>query len=122
MAVTIKWNGPRVMRQVEAEAVRRLAMATAHVVVKVKENISTSSQRGANPSDPGELPHADLGTLRNSIRGEVSARRLRGRVGTNLFYARFLELSTKNMAARPFLRRTLNEQKQRVRRILSRGR
>ena len=122
MAVTVKWNGDRFMRQVQAEAVRRLAMATAHVVVKVKENISTSSQRGANPSDPGEFPHANLGTLRNSIRGEVNARRLRGRVGSNLFYSKFLEIGTKFMAARPFLRRTLNEQRQRVRRILSRGR
>lgn len=153
MAVTIKWNGDKIMRQVQAEATRRLALAVSFVVVKVKENISTSSNRGATPSKSGEFPHADLGTLRNSIRGEVDAKRLQGRVGTNLFYARILELGhdkttvivpkkgkflrfvlpsgevvftkrvvMKPLSPRPFLRRTLNEERTKVDRILRVGR
>jgi len=62
---------------------------------------------GANPSRPGEPPHKQRGRLLASIAWEVAG--LIGRVGTNVDYGRFLELGTRKMAARPWLRRALAE-------------
>lgn len=62
---------------------------------------------GANPSRPGEPPHKQRGRLLASIAWEVEG--LVGRVGSNLSYARHLELGTRRLAARPWLRRALAE-------------
>lgn len=145
MAVTIVWHGDKILRQIDAKAAVNLASAVSHVVAKVKQNISISSQKGFNRSKPGEFPHAETGVLRNSIRGEVNQKLLRGRIGTNLVYARILELGgiitpksagalafmtpqgnlvlakSVTIAARPYLRRTLNEEWRKIRRILVAG-
>lgn len=56
----------------------------------------------------------DTGRLRSSIRStqpfEEVHRRLVVRVGTNVDYAAYVELGTRYMSARPFLRRALNEE------------
>lgn len=56
----------------------------------------------------------DTGRLRSSIRStqafEETHRQLVVRVGTNVEYARFVEMGTRYMRARPFLRRALNEE------------
>lgn len=62
-------------------------------------------------SAPGQPPSPDFGTLRSSVSWEVAkdAKGLVGRVGTNLEYGKHLELGTKRIAARPFLRPALDE-------------
>jgi phage gpG-like protein len=77
--------------------------------------------RGSNRSKPGEPPHKDHGTLRTSIAVDVNEAELVGRVGTNLPYGKHLELGTKRMAARPFLRRSLLENREKIVEILNRG-
>jgi hypothetical protein len=72
---------------------------------------------GANPSRPGEPPHLQTGRLRASVSHAV--RDLVGRVGTNVRYGRDLELGTRRMAARPWLRRALADCRPEIRRILS---
>ena len=61
-------------------------------------------------SRPGNPPFKQKGTLRRSIAYEVLAATLAGRVGSgikNPRYPYYLELGTRKMAARPYLRRAL---------------
>lgn len=74
----------------------------------VKESLSGpgSGRRYGNhvASAPGEPPATDTGRLRASIRSDLTdLADYVARVGTNLKYARFLELGTSKMLARPFL-------------------
>ena len=73
---------------------------------------------GANPSAPGEPPHKQTGTLRARVTYDVLAS-LVGRVGTSLLYGRWLELGTRKMAARPWLRVALGNCRARILAILS---
>lgn len=73
---------------------------------------------GVNPSRPGEPPHKQTGRLQSSVTREVDDQR--ARVGTNVVYGRYLELGTRKMAPRPWLRRSLDENRDKVRSILSR--
>jgi hypothetical protein len=72
---------------------------------------------GANPSKAGDPPRKQRGRLLASVAFEVDG--LVGRVGTNLLYGRWLELGTRLMAARPWLRRAAKELQDQIRRILS---
>jgi len=67
-------------------------------------------------SAPGEPPAVDTGRLRASIthRVERDGKNFSGLVGTNVEYAKDLEMGTAKMAPRPFLRPTLENNKQRI--------
>lgn len=70
-------------------------------------------------SAPGEAPAPRTGRLANSF--EVVPRtRFRVLVGSPLEYARFLEVGTRHIAPRPYFRRTFNEERPTLRRLLSR--
>ncbi|QQS25153.1 MAG: HK97 gp10 family phage protein [Actinomycetota bacterium] len=60
-------------------------------------------------SAPGQPPAVDTGRLRSSITHELGAKGpvLVARVGTNVTYAKHLELGTSKMRPRPFLRPAL---------------
>lgn len=99
---------------------RRLHACAIHVSSFAKRLVSTAGtgkQRdektgrykrtyGTAPSAPGDAPHKQTGRLRASITWEFAGKI--ARVGTNVLYGRWLELGTKKMAARPWLRRSLN--------------
>jgi phage gpG-like protein len=61
-------------------------------------------------SAPGNPPAVDTGRLRASLTHEVetSGTRVTLRFGTNVKYGLYLELGTRKMAARPFIRPTLD--------------
>lgn len=131
----------RVLSATEKEMRRRMEAAAIHLVNSVREMISTPSRtvgsrttrtgrtvkvlgpRGSDRSKPGEPPHKDYGTLRSSITWEVTVTpdRITARVGSPLAYSRYLELGTRKMAARPFLRRALAEQGDAIRAIIENG-
>lgn len=84
---------------------------------------------GLNPSVPPNPPHVLTGRLRQSITHEVTASptAVVGRVGTNVVYARRLELGfvgtdaagrNINQAARPYLRPSLEENRLNIVRLL----
>lgn len=73
---------------------------------------------GAVRSRPGDPPFKQTGHLRRSVAREVIG--LTARVGTNLDYGRFLELGTRHMAARPWLRRALAESQREIAAIFRR--
>jgi HK97 gp10 family phage protein len=139
-----RWNGEQAKRLIRAAFVRNLKAAA--IVVKNRAKVLVSvpgtakairkmSYRygglqfnvgkkgtvyGAAVSDPGEPPRKQFGRLRASIASEADAGQLRARVGTNVKYGRWLELGTSRMAARPWLRRAMDESIGQVRAILAR--
>ena len=66
-------------------------------------------------SAPGDAPAVDTGRLRQSI-GVQRVGEGHYRVGTNVQYAPLLEFGTRRMAARPFIRPSLEKVRARVRR------
>lgn len=127
MAKTVKltrWRGKEFLKMTEAEQRRRMETATRFVANETKKEISTKGVKcgteDGQRSGPGKPPHIECGQLRNSITTEVKKKRgqIIGRVGTNIKYAKFLELGTRLMGKRPFLRPTLQKVQKRVGKIL----
>lgn len=75
--------------------------------------------RGSDPSLPGAPPHQVSGQLLRSIAFEVNGNV--ARIGSNLAYSFWLEFGTKRMQARPFLRPALDQNKNELAAILSKG-
>lgn len=79
----------------------------------MKGGTGRTYRRGKNvthrASSPGQPPAVDTGRLRSSITYEIGTqgRVLVARVGTNVEYAKHLELGTSRMRPRPFLRPAL---------------
>lgn len=121
MASKINWHGDKVKQAVNSKAVQNIERACIFVENEVKKAISIGSNKGATPSAPGEPPHKDTGRLRASISHQVDATNLKGRVGTNVKYGKFLELGTKRMKKRPFLVPTVAKNQTRIRQILKGG-
>ena len=121
MASTLKeggtrfvWHGPAVIKQVQLTATKKLKLAAEATANQVKRNISI----GRPASKPNEFPHVDTGRLRQSIfwtmRGSTTAI-----VGTPVKYGLYLEVGTRHMAPRPYLRRTLSEMQGKIERIFA---
>lgn len=73
------------------------------------ESLAKRIATGPPPSAPGEGPGVRTGRLRASIthRLGADAQGPYADVGSNVHYAPFLELGTRKMAARPYLRPAL---------------
>lgn len=131
----IQWYGEERHREIMGEMERRVQAASVVVMNAARGLVGVAGTMlrgkpgrdksgkftkakiyGAVRSQPGEPPRKQTGQLRRSIAREVVA--LVGRVGTNLEYGRHLELGTRHMAARPWLRRALNESRQKLVSIL----
>ena len=138
-----RWRGDE-LRQVIREANQRRLRAAAIVVQnRAKQLLSVAGTGirsaagvvptpgksrakriyGAFPSAPGEPPHKQTGRLRGSVTHEQGA--LDGkdvvRIGTNVQYGRRLELGTRKMAPRPWLRRALAEMRGQIRAIFQKS-
>ena len=75
---------------------------------------------GAFPSAPGEPPRKQTGVLRGSVTWELVQQGMKAtaRVGTNIVYGKYLELGTRKMKPRPWLRRALREVKDQIQAII----
>jgi len=128
------WKGDRVAQRFNKEMTTRMRKAAIFLQGEVKKSINTGQPVkrvggtliGLDPSKPGQPPKKVVGTLFRSIEQDVRVDTLAivGRVGSNLSYARRLELGftdtdslgrTVNQAPRPYLRPALR----RNRRILA---
>lgn len=92
----------------ESEVEKAIARGTLRVQRDAK--ILVSKESGPPASAPGEPPHKRTGTLGRSIDQETFKDQgdFVGRVGTNLKYGLWLELGTRRMAKRPYLRPALD--------------
>lgn len=96
----------------EAEMKRLLNGPVVRDLVKRALRVEATAKRlasNASPSSPGEGPGVVTGRLRGSITWRPGEDGISPYVdvGSNVYYAPFLELGTKRMAARPFLRPAL---------------
>jgi phage gpG-like protein len=142
MASSYKDNGPQIQAAIRAEMTRRVtaccmllerhakellsvagtAVRASTVKLRKRDGSTTTLRKGsriygASPSKPGTPPHKQTGHLRRSVTYEVTG--LIGRVGTNLKYGRWLELGTRIVAARPWLRPALADVLKQIERILT---
>jgi len=83
----LKWYGTEVYNKIHAEQKKRVLRAA----IFLESYIRKSMKKGT-----GNVYM-------------VAGRDIIGRVGTNVEYARYLELGTKKMAPRPYLRRAIEE-------------
>lgn len=131
------WN-ENYIPQLERTVGQRVQAAGFHLISAIRRNISIPSRtvsfkdnkngkrvkvlgaRGSSRSRPGQFPHKDFGRLRMSIAQDFDGK-TSTRVGTNVDYGRFLEFGTARMAARPWLRRSLMEERQKIEDIIRYG-
>lgn len=124
MAGRVVWHGDEFKRELQRGLVRNLSAASIYLSNVIKADISQPGTLRYNPltkkgkrsksqktlynfthSRPGNPPYKQTGNLRRSITWEIV--NMRGRVGTNVWYGRWLELGTGRMAPRPYLRSNL---------------
>lgn len=117
----VRWDSKPVQQQLVNLLMRNARAAGAELRDQTKAAISSRGRSGA-----GQPPGLVSGKLRRSIRSIVrrdrSASEITIRVGSGLFYSRFLEKGTSKLAARPFLGKRFQELKTRMAQILLRGR
>lgn len=132
----MQWNDGYI-KKLERTIGRRVQSSGYFLVSKVREKISTTGRTftrrttksgknvvsrgklGSNPSTPGEPPHKQTGRLRSSIAQSYDESAMTSRVGTPVAYGKFLELGTSKMAARPYLRAALAENRKEIVKIIT---
>jgi phage gpG-like protein len=135
----LQFNGDQFLALLKAELRKRLAACAIAIVNRAKQLLSVDGTGrrtrrvrdragklrkskklvyGASPSAPGEPPRKQTGRLHASVAWEVED--LTARAGTNVKYGRWLELATRLMAARPWLRRALKEMTGFIRAVMAR--
>lgn len=112
----VNWHGEKLKREIQAKCLKNMSTACLFLEKEIKESLS-----GPSPSAPGEPPGVITGELRRSITHEIEKKPtgVIGRVGSNKEYAIHLELGTSKMAARPFLRPKLEENKKNIAKTLT---
>lgn len=99
--VELKLDLGKAMKVLQPQVVAGMERACLWVEGTVKRSFTFNG-----PSKPGEPPAVDTGRLRSSITHDVKVEgdEVIGLVGTATEYGLYLELGTNKMAARPFLR------------------
>jgi phage gpG-like protein len=139
--VKMLWKGPQFLKQLYQHEGKNLERACIFLKNDIKKTLGVksgpcndkgdrqakgSTHKGKkrsegeyNRSQPGEPPHLQCGELRRSMAHEVDKSKMVGRVGSNKVYARYLELGTRRMAKRPFLKVALLRNRNTIKRILT---
>jgi hypothetical protein len=129
-----EWYGTEVNALVRDHVGRGTRKAVQLIVTEVKKKINRGQKTrtaksgrkyGLDPSKPGEPPKVVTSALKQSIKGKVKKEKniIRGAVGSNLVYARALELGSPKtgLKKRPYLRSTVLENKQLIRTTIANG-
>lgn len=130
--ITFKSDIPSAMKKVASASKSKMEVAVQEIRNKTLEKLSGSrtgrtyyvpgTHKTYTASAPGEPPAQATGALRQSIAGEVKKEgsQIVGMVGTNLKYGAMLEFGTRNMAARPWLKKAFEETEAKVKEIFMR--
>ncbi len=133
---SIKWFGKKVFELASTAGVAAVTTAALMLEADIKKSMTNTprmpfSRKGRGvgrfhrPSAPGFPPAVDFGTLRASINHQITTDMtgINGFVGVEagVKYGLFLELGTRNMAARPFLRPALVRNHDRIEAIVRRA-
>ncbi len=123
------WDADAI-KAMEVELGKRLERAAIYLQNTIRRKLNRSqpysiskgkSYHGLEPSLPGEPPKKVRGDLQRSIAYEMSKDKQSAKIGTNLAYGKHLELGTRYMQPRPYLRSTLQEEQGKIDQILSGG-
>jgi hypothetical protein len=140
MAGSVKWTPEVANRQIRSWARKSLEAASIVIVNTCKSNLSHSGTGrrvaggavvphaggrgrriyGAFRSAAGSFPFKQSGRLRASVTYVIDENNLVARIGTNVNYGRWLEIGTRRLRPRPWLRPSMAQATPQVRRILSR--
>ncbi len=119
MATNFIWRGSAVQQAIRGHTAKLVEAAAIIVENRAKELITEPYPPA---SAPGQPPHRRTGRLRASIsHSAVDQSTLTVRVGTNVKYGMYLELGTRKMAARPWLRPALAQSKAKIAALFARG-
>lgn len=121
--LTVKMNDAHVTQAVDRRMQRGVQDAGEYLTARTRQKISRPNPTGESPSGPGEPPKRVTGELYNSIRTavRVDGKRIIAAIGASARHARFLEFGTSRMAARPFMRPALQENRRSIFHIVARG-
>lgn len=130
--MSVDWNGPEVKKLFGDLIEKNMKKATLWLKGEVQRSINRGNADGLSPSAPGEPPKKVSTRLFQSIATQVERddRAIVGRIGTNVEYARRLELGftgtdsagrTVDQAERPFLRPALRNNRDALNRLVARG-
>lgn len=125
--VRIEWFIRQFQRRLDLTMTQRVKVAVRFVETRVVKNLSKPVTKGVGPrggrvvkdrSQGGEFPRADTTQLLKRVFSgvDIVGNQIRGFVGVPLDYGVILE----TQMDRPFLQRTLREERSRVRRLLTR--
>ncbi len=127
------WDASSVLDKTQDELVKRMTAATIVVRDTAKVLVNRGNASGRNPSAAGEAPKKVTGRLQASLTAAVSVEDgvVVGRVGSNVPYARRLELGfvgvdakgrKVSQAPRPYLRPAVEKSRTTIAKILGIGR
>lgn len=112
LRITVSDNDARRLESANNQAIEAIGRVIQAFVIKIDREIKVSIDRGPKSgriygnhqaSAPGQTPATDSGGLVKSINWRIFNRGLSAEVGSNIFYAPFLEEGTSKMDARPWL-------------------
>jgi len=105
LIAALRMRVKRVCFLLEADIKSSMKMGGRSATGKKEEGVKLK-KTGSFRSKPGEVPRVQTGTLKRSITTELHEVLPTGRVGSNVEYARALELgyAPRNLSPRPFLR------------------
>tara|TARA_Y100000310_G_scaffold344157_1_gene455430 strand:+ start:5909 stop:6280 length:372 start_codon:yes stop_codon:yes gene_type:complete len=121
----VRWDASKLTSEVERKSQRGIEKAALFLVREIKQSLKVpgprKGNRGARASKPGEIPHFRTGDLSRSI--DYVTGRLSAKVGTGKDYGLYLELGTKNMSKRPYLRPAIDSKRNRkkITELVARG-
>lgn len=124
MAGKVDWNATPALMAIAQAANVGVFRGTEAVRNTAVEKINSPPKTGREyrrrgvvhqASAPGEAPATDTGRLAGSARTEYDRQQLAGRVIFSTAYAAALEFGTERMAPRPFLRKSLAENREAIR-------
>lgn len=119
----VKWLGTEFIKSLEAAIETRMDICAQHIADEARNLMRDTKTRADKGrvmwskgkkrtkrgyklryvSNPGQAPAVQTGHLARSVQWERAGRYTR-RVGTNVKYGLYLELGTRKMRARPWLR------------------
>jgi len=126
MAENIKWKGEEIKKKIELDLLDKLDLAGFLILKNAQKIVGRDQPRGKTksgtrtglrPSLAGTPPKRVTATLQKSIFWDLDRSAKKGRVGSPLKYAKFLELGTRKMARRPWLSKADTASRGRIRRI-----
>ena len=133
MDYTMKWYGDKVFESATRVNTEAMERATFELERYVKTHFTSPGtgmaykRRGVThrASTANQTPAVDTGTLRNRVQSEIvkSRDKIMGYVGVlaSVKYAIFLELGTRDMSPRPYLRPALRAMRKKIDRIFKRA-